>query len=630
MSIVPEHFRSAFFVLGLLVVLAYAWKQFNEPSFPNKATLPQAVAPLRYLFLRPSYRRARFTYVVVSVLLYCLLVWPGPAMVPLLGELGAKDFPAEAWALIVALVLVGLIPNSNQKWLTSVEEALRRSVHAWFLVPSGIVGTIGVMEDATYDPPASQLETLPCSLLDKLRNDLKLPAHTLQHRCARAAMLMASLQHIKEPLSKAAFDPFQEDFDKIRANYRALEREIDHFAKRPAKTESEDILVQSVEGLLKQIYAYISWGIRHQADSEQQVDQILMELGFRIPPVRGQPLFDTVAPAALLVAAIAAVFWAMFYFAQSMAGAYGPEPPNMSIFVVPVVASGISAAAMYGGAIFIALKQRAQQIDRRTWCEGSAICLTPIAVKAGLLAWGVIAITTILADPLGAANSLVALVQAFRSLAHADQAQLPADWYLPGMLLSAMPWFVAGATVGVQLARCVGRHLTRQSKIDWVRDMVRQALGLGCAAALAQLVQGSLQQLLLHQQFAVWPLVPIVGLVGAGCGAVIGWMVPHACRANIVEPPDRTTNRELQDLLGHAERALGDKVAAVNWSLEGRPELGGIAAAEAVHYRGLATSVFRMLDDASGAVPAETQPRTMDRPSPTVIEGGLSATRRAK
>ena len=88
--------------------------------------------------------------------------------------------------------------------------------------------------------------------------------------------------------------------------------------------------------------------------------------------------------------------------------------------------------------------------------------------------------------------------------------------------------------------------------------------------------------------------------------------------------------RELQDLLGHAERALGDKVAAVNWSLEGRPELGGIAAAEAVHYRGLATSVFRMLDDASGAVPAETQPRTMDRPSPTVIEGGLSATRRSK
>src|SRR6516164_10246968 len=141
MSIVPEHFRSAFFVLGLLVVLAYAWKQFNEPSFPNKATLPQTVAPLRYLFLRPSYRRARFTYVVVSVLLYCLLAWPGPAMVPLLGELGAKDFPAEAWALIVALVLVGLIPNSNQKWLTSVEEALRRSVHAWFLVPSGIVET---------------------------------------------------------------------------------------------------------------------------------------------------------------------------------------------------------------------------------------------------------------------------------------------------------------------------------------------------------------------------------------------------------------------------------------------------------------------------------------------------------
>ena len=61
----------------------------------------------------------------------------------------------------------------------------------------------------------------------------------------------------------------------------------------------------SVDSLLKRIYAYISWGIRYQADSERDVDQTLEELGFRIPKTGGRRLFDIVIPAVLLVALIA-------------------------------------------------------------------------------------------------------------------------------------------------------------------------------------------------------------------------------------------------------------------------------------------------------------------------------------
>ena len=59
-----------FFFLGFWVVVAYAWQRFNEPSFPNQQALPRAVEPLRYLFLRPTYRKARLTYVVGLLLLY--------------------------------------------------------------------------------------------------------------------------------------------------------------------------------------------------------------------------------------------------------------------------------------------------------------------------------------------------------------------------------------------------------------------------------------------------------------------------------------------------------------------------------------------------------------------------------
>jgi len=52
---------------------------------------------------------------------------------------------------------------------------------------------------------------------DKLRNDLKLPTGSLQYRWARATMLIMSLRQMgsgaDHPLRKAAFEPFDEDFN---------------------------------------------------------------------------------------------------------------------------------------------------------------------------------------------------------------------------------------------------------------------------------------------------------------------------------------------------------------------------------------------------------------------------------
>ena len=66
---------------GSWVVLAFAWQRFNEPSFPNQEALPRTVEPLRYLFLKPTYQKARFAYVTGLLLLYAVLVAPGPTIV---------------------------------------------------------------------------------------------------------------------------------------------------------------------------------------------------------------------------------------------------------------------------------------------------------------------------------------------------------------------------------------------------------------------------------------------------------------------------------------------------------------------------------------------------------------------
>lgn len=157
------YLTAAFFFFGVLVVLTYAWQRFNEPSFPNEETLPRTVEPLRYLFLKPAYAKARLLYLVGLLSLYTLLVIPGPSM---LGALGAPDpkegLSPQAWPLLVALVLTGLgAAPASVKWLNIIEEQLRRWVHAWYLVPDGIRSTIAVLDDARYDPPSGPIEFSP-------------------------------------------------------------------------------------------------------------------------------------------------------------------------------------------------------------------------------------------------------------------------------------------------------------------------------------------------------------------------------------------------------------------------------------------------------------------------------------
>src|SRR5262249_50251540 len=152
---------------------------------------------------------------------------------------------------------------------------------------------------ALYEPPPSQLSLVPSPLREKLREDLKLSAETLQYRLARATMLMASLKQMgngaAHPLKKAAFEPFNEDFDAIRRSFKALPRDARQPGSDRTDEDTEENLIGAVDDLLKQIYAYISWGVRSQADNEQEVDRTLRELGFRVPQRGGRRLFDIVA-----------------------------------------------------------------------------------------------------------------------------------------------------------------------------------------------------------------------------------------------------------------------------------------------------------------------------------------------
>ncbi len=626
-----DHNMYIFFFFGLLVVAAYAWQRFNEPSFPNREALPHTLDPLRYLFLKPAYRRARLVYVSVSLTLYIMLVLPGPKIVAALGTNGAKDFPPEAWALAVALVLVGLVPNSNVKWLTMVEDWLRRGVHAWFLVPDGIVRTIAVLEDARYEPPPSQLNAIQMPLRESLRTELRSPTNSLRYRWARATMLMESLRQVgagtTHPLKMAAFEPFVEDFDDIRKSYRALGPDVAARGDDPADIDKEDNLIRSIDDLLKRIYAYISWGVRQQADSERDVDRTLEDLGFRIPLTTGHRLFDIAAPSVLLIAVITIVFWVIY---DAAGGAL------VSDSIVEAMFSAAAASFIYGSAVFIALNGRAAQIEQKVWRQASPKCLVPMAIKAGLVTWLVIFVTTVLSTLPETIKSLVGLVQMVNALATTTATGYPdaTDWSsLPIKLVSALPWMLAGATATVLLAFLLGGDVRRTDIRHKLRDAIVLGAGLGLAAAAAQLIQMSLLEQLDHLVDSTKPYrdhldvgsIASVGLAGMACGAVLGFMVPQAWRANVVTPFDLVMARALRDLLRQAETVLGTEAAAEDWAFSPHIELGGITAAEAIQFKSHATGVGRLLE--SEALPAreEARPARGDRPIPVVIDGGRSS-----
>lgn len=215
------------------------------------------------------------------------------------------------------------------------------------------------------------------------------------------------------------------------------------------------------------------------------------------------------------------------------------------------------------------------------------------------------------------------------------------------MLATAVPWVFPGATVACMLASVVGREVRQPTPEQRLHDAKIFALGLGIAAACAQLIQAALNQwgagLMIQIAHAVgtdvvtqtepaasgshispFTLVPVLAVVGTVCGAVIGYLVPPAGRENLMTPPDWTMARALQDLRVRATSVLGDEAAAEAWVLKQRDDLGGITPAEAVQYQGLATSVWRLLDvDAPPGSTGDAGPDSSGAgPRPVVILGG--------
>jgi hypothetical protein len=106
-----------------------------------------------------------------------------------------------------------------------------------------------------------------------------------------------------------------------------------------------------------------------------------------------------------------------------------------------------------------------------------------------------------------------------------------------------------------------------------------------------------------------------VGLAGAACGMVLGYMVPKACRANIVTPFSAEMAKALDKASQAARAQLGSDEAAGNWLYTPLNDLGGITPAEAVQHTQL-DRVKQILADE-----AQRQKRSQTVVSLNALEG---------
>jgi hypothetical protein len=158
-----------------------------------------------------------------------------------------------------------------------------------------------------------------------------------------------------------------------------------------------------------------------------------------------------------------------------------------------------------------------------------------------------------------------------------------------------------------------------------VRDAIFVAVAVGTAGAAAQLIQTCLLEAardvgaVSSSEVPSYRFVPIEGWVEFACGAVIGFMVPQACRANFVTPSDPNMVRALEALVSHAKLAFGSKSAAEDWVFMPNNYLDGITPAEAIRYKTHATGVERLLEADAERRREEAR---IERSVPVLIDGG--------
>jgi hypothetical protein len=263
--------------------------------------------------------------------------------------------------------------------------------------------------------------------------------------------------------------------------------------------------------------------------------------------------------------------------------------------LISALSSATAASFMYGYAVVAALNGRFNQIEEKAWIQRSPRCYVPIAMYGGLASWAIIVASTVIWKPGETVSSLVGLWE----LAESHDVQAGVSWtFLPTKIVTALPWFVAGATASILLAYFLAGDVRRTKIPDRWHDALALGGGLGLAAGVSEMIQMTFDDFITSNTLTYGELIGqscLIAFAGVACGMVLGFFVPQAYKANIVTPLYADVAHMLKRLVKNAASAFGNEQAGENWAFTPAPELGGITPAEAIQHRALTHAAFSLI-----------------------------------
>ena len=631
-----DRFASVFdwpYVLGFLVVLIFAVNKFDEPTFDSRQPLPQTLDPLRCFFLNGAYSRARAAYVALSLIAYTLLAMTAPAVAALLPDVAKNvPFPDAAYALLVALLLVGLVPNTGALKIDKIEEMTRRLIHRWYFVPSGVERAVQQLKYAPFNPTAEMVDVAAArfapAIFDRQRASRSNGRITgsPQDRWFRATVLVATLTHTNvagiDLPNNSAFAPFDADLNAISLRHSAIAKDI-KIAKPDVLSDTiKSGITEKIDDLLARIYAYIVWGTRTEVYSEEDLNRRLASYGFELAVHEKPTLFNIMAPAVGAITGIVFLFWILVDVSKRMGLEHKPEPaigPYDAILSALFLA--VTAGSMYGFVAYVALRMRGNGIEQWSWEQRFGRPLFKVACWCGAAVFGVVLISTAFSpmqkgEPwwssvalgLKAAGYFGGLIQNSPQptgyLGSLFQNDPPLEYVWKSWaarICGAISWTLVGATIGGMLLMLAGTKLQENP------SKVQSGILAGVAASLAVMLASLFQDAATH---AILPKFGggaasdlghldlsflLLGIVGFACGFILGYLVPAALRREVLQPQQSTLKRSLDELIEQATSLLGSSKEGATWVFLPHHELGGITPAEAVQYTSRANYVKTLL-----------------------------------
>jgi uncharacterized protein (DUF2384 family) len=358
---------------AIALVILFCRKKFNEPSVErNEEDYVSQLLP-RHLATREEYSKGLLIYMGSMAFTVLMLALIGPKPLSVFGVNIPPEIGNAAVPLLVALVLVGILPNVPV--LQEIEKWLRRYAHEQAFIPTAARATAEKLSAADFDFAAyDKKEVLDAAEMHGVKSsDFQRSRRSLEHSWARLSCLVYELKWrrmagLVDSLDGDLLRSYATDLDSIEDKKKSLEAEVARYRSKNSgnATHANDTLHRTIRSTLYKLYILLGCAVRLKAKPNRDINPALRSFGFALTATTNPPENRdlTLVGMAVMSASVLVIAFAAYVLGRLGLWNVSELFPNAGYqpFVIMV-----SAAFAHGLAILVADLVRTRRINNGCW-----------------------------------------------------------------------------------------------------------------------------------------------------------------------------------------------------------------------------------------------------------------------